>query len=300
MCNIFGYTKQAYYKQLSQLENEGFQEEFIVGLIKDKREIWKRGSGRNLHQSLNDDFTAHNIKIGRDKFFELLRRNDLLIKSKRIRAKTTCSYHHFNKYTNLIENAAPTRANEIWVSDITYLWLQPEERFCYLSVITDLYSRKVVGHCVHESLNVKGCLDALKEALKGRGKNNRQHLIHHSDRGVQYCCLAYVDALQKNGIQISMTQTGDPLENAVAERIHKTIKEEFTEQRQISFSNLATAKSEIRKYIDFYNQKRPHRSVEWLTPNEAHKCVGELKRVWKSYYNQSPKRGDLVEALAEE
>jgi putative transposase len=297
---MFGYTKQAYYKQLGQIENEVFQEEFIVGLIKDKREIWKRGSGRNLHQSLQEDFTAHDIKIGRDKFFELLRRNDLLIKSKRIRAKTTCSYHHFNKYTNLIENAVPTRANEIWVSDITYLWLQPEERFCYLSVITDLYSRKVVGHCVHESLNVKGCLNALKEALKGRGRNNQQHLIHHSDRGVQYCCNAYVDALQKNGIQISMTQTGDPLENAVAERIHKTIKEEFTEERQISFSNLATAKSEIKKYIDFYNQKRPHRSVAWLTPNEAHNCVGELKRLWKSYYNQSTKGGDLTEALAEE
>jgi len=297
---MFGYTKQAYYKQLGQLENEVFQEEFIVGLIKDKREIWKRGSGRNLHQSLLEDFAAHDIKIGRDKFFELLRRNDLLIKSKRIRAKTTCSYHHFNKYINLIENAVPTRANEIWVSDITYLWLKPQDRFCYLSVIIDLYSRKVVGHCVHESLNVKGCLDALREALKGRGRNNQHHLIHHSDRGVQYCCHAYVQALQKNGIHISMTQTGDPLENAVAERIHKTIKEEFTDERQISFSNLAIAKSEIRKYIDFYNEKRPHRSVEWLTPNEAHKCVGELKRVWKSYYNQLPKGGDLAEALAEE
>lgn len=97
-----------------------------------------------------------------------------------------------------------------------------------------------------------------------------------------------------------MTQTGDPLENAVAERIHKTLKEEFTDDRQISFSNLATAKSENKKYIDFYNEKRPHRSVEWLTPNQAHKCVGKLKRVWKSYYNQSPIGGALVKTLAEE
>lgn len=300
MCSMFGYTKQAYYKQLGQMENEVFQEAFIVGLIKDKREIWKRGSGRNLHQSLLQDFADHDIKMGRDKFFELLRNNNLLIKSKRIRAKTTCSYHHFNKYTNLIENAVPTRANEIWVSDITYLWLKPEDRFCYLSVITDLYSRKIVGHCVHENLNVKGCLDALKEALWGRSRNTQQSLIHHSDRGVQYCCHAYVQALQKNGIKISMTQTGDPLENAVAERIHKTLKEEFTNDRQINFINLATAKSEIRKFIDFYNKKRPHRSLAWLTPNMAHKCTGELKRVWKSYYGQSPKRGDLVEAWAEE
>jgi len=299
MCAMFGYTKQAYYKQLCQLENEVFQEEFIVGLIKDKREIWKRGSGRNLHQSLLEDFAAHNIKLGRDKFFELLRRNDLLIKSKRFRTRTTCSYHHFNKYTNLIENAVPTRANEIWVSDITYLWLKPLDKFCYLSVITDLYSRKIVGHCVHESLNVNGCLHALKEAIRCRGRDTKQSLIHHSDRGVQYCCHAYVKALQNNGIKISMTQTGDPLENAVAERIHKTIKEEFTDDRQISFCNLATAKSEIKKFIDFYNDKRPHRSVQWLTPNEAHKCVGELKRVWKSYYTKASKGGDLVKALAE-
>lgn len=293
---MFGYTKQAYYKQLGQLKNKVFQEAFIVGLIKDKREIWKRGSGRNLHKSLQDDFSVHDIKIGRDKFFELLRRNELLIKTKRIRARTTCSYHHFNKYTNLVENAVPTRANEIWVSDITYVWLKPEDRFCYLSIITDLYSRKVVGHCVHESLNVKGCLSALKEALKASGRKTQQSLIHHSDRGVQYCCHAYINVLNKNGIKISMTQTGDPLENAVAERIHKTIKEEFTDDRQISFSNLAMAKSEIRKYIEFYNEKRPHRSVKWLTPNEAHKCVGELKRVWKSYHKQSHEWGDLVQA----
>lgn len=136
--------------------------------------------------------------------------------------------------------------------------------------------------------------------IKVRSRDTKQSLIHHSDRGVQYCCHAYVKALQKNGILISMTQTGDPLENAVAERIHKTIKEEFTDDRQISFCNLATAKTEIKKFIDFYNEKRPHRSVQWLTPNKAHKCTGELKRVWKSYYNQAPKGGDLVEALAEE
>lgn len=288
MCRLFGYSKQAYYKQLEQNACTATKEEVVVGLIKKKREIWKRGSGRNLHQSLQKEFGAHNIKLGRDKFFDVLRNNHLLIKSKRTRAKTTCSYHHFNRYDNLIENLVPVRANEVWVADITYLWLKPQDRFCYLSVITDLYSRKIVGHCVHESLNVKGCIEALQQALRSR-KDKSQTLIHHSDRGVQYCCHAYVKLLQKAAVQISMTQTGDPLENAVAERIHKTIKEEFTDDRQISFCNLATAKTEIKKFIAFYNQQRPHRSVEWLTPSAAHTRTGELKRVWKNYTRKPPK-----------
>lgn len=161
MCNVFGYSKQTYYKQLHQNKNTVAKEDIIVGLIKNKRGIWKRGSGRNLHQCLLPELQQRGIKIGRDKFFDLLRNNQLLIQSKRCRTKTTCSYHHFNRYKNLIENAVPSRANEIWVADITYLWLKPQDKFCYLSIITDLYSRKIVGHCVHDSLSVKGCIEAL-------------------------------------------------------------------------------------------------------------------------------------------
>ncbi len=295
MCSVFGNSKQAYYKQLQENTTTAIKEEVIVGLIKNKREIWKRGSGRNLHQCLQKDFKTHDIKIGRDKFFDVLRNNHLLIKSKRSRTKTTCSYHHFNRYKNLIENAAPLRSNEIWVADITYLWLKPQDRFCYLSIITDLYSRKIVGHCVHDSLSVKGCIDALKQAVRNR-KDKSKSLIHHSDRGVQYCCHAYVNLLQKQQIQISMTQTGDPLENAVAERMHKTIKEEFTNDRQINFGNIDEAKTAIKKFIEFYNQQRPHRSVQWLTPNEAYQCKGALRRAWKTYCRKEPQWGDLAEA----
>jgi len=295
MCAVFGYSKQAYYKQLQHNTDTVVKEEVIVGLIKKKREIWKRGSGRNLHKCLQKEFKTHSIKIGRDKFFDVLRNNHLLIKSKRCRTKTTCSYHHFNRYKNLIENTVPARANEVWVADITYLWLKPQDKFCYLSVITDLYSRKIVGHCVHESLNVKGCIAALKQALRNR-KDKNESLIHHSDRGVQYCCHAYVKLLQKQQVQISMTQTGDPLENAVAERIHKTIKEEFTDDRQINFCNIDQAKTEIKKFIEFYNQQRPHRSLQWLTPNEADQCTGALRRVWKTYRRKALRWGDLAEA----
>jgi len=185
----------------------------------------------------------------------------------------------------LIKDQIPSRANEIWVSDITYIWLKELDGFCYLSLITDLYSRKIVGYCVHEDLSVKGCEIALKMALKQRSDKSLS-LIHHSDRGVQYCSHSYVKLLNKNNIAISMTQTGDPLENAVAERINKTIKEEFTEERQMSFISLGEAKKQIKQYINFYNTERPHRSVEMLTPLEAHLKTGILERKWKTYYRK--------------
>lgn len=283
MCKQFGYTKQAYYKQLATVGNAIVKEEIVVGLIKKKRDIWKRGSGRNLHQSLKGDFAEHQLKIGRDKFFDVLRSNCMLVKVKRHKARTTMSYHHFNKHSNLIQNIVPQRANEIWVSDITYLWLKEMNHFCYLSLVTDMYSRKIVGHCVYEDLSVQGCLIALKEALKGVKKEGIKNLVHHSDRGVQYCCHAYTRLLDKNSIKISMTQSGDPLENPIAERVNRTIKEEFTTDKQINFSNIEIAKKEIRKFIDFYNAERPHRSTNWLTPDSAHLQTGEIKRVWKSY-----------------
>jgi transposase InsO family protein len=296
MCKVFGYSKQAYYKQLHRAENTAAKEETVVGLIEKKRTTWKRGSGRNLHKCLAPELASHGVKMGRDKFFELLRKKHLLIRPKRHSAKTTCSYHHFHKYKNLIQNTVPTRANQVWVSDITYLWLKQQDRFCYLSIITDLYSRKIVGHCVHEDLSVRGCIEALQQALKSRQHRKPFSLTHHSDRGVQYCCHAYVRMLKKHKVKISMTQSGDPLENPVAERINKTIKEEFTNDRQISFCNVATAKTEIKKFIEFYNVQRPHRSVEWLTPNQAHQRTGELRRVWKTYYRKQPQWGDLAEA----
>jgi putative transposase len=295
MCLQFGYTKQSFYKQLQTVQNVSLKNEVVLGLVQEKRKIWKRGSGRNLHQSLKKELAEHDLKIGRDKFFDLLRENKLLIKPKRFRTKTTCSFHHFNKFDYLVKGMIPLRSNEIWVTDITYLWLKKLDKFCYLSMITDLYSRKIVGYCVHEDLSVNGCLEALKMALKQR-TNKLEDLIHHSDRGVQYCSHAYVKLLQKNNIQISMTQTGDPLENAIAERINKTIKEEFTDDRQINFINIVEAKTEIKKFIEFYNHKRPHRSIEWMTPTIAHQQTGELKRVWKSYPYKKQVREDLEEA----
>jgi putative transposase len=287
MCAVFGVSKQAYYAQLKTNTKECLKEKVVVDLVKKERVIWKKGSGRNLHKCLEKEFEKHQLSIGRDKFFTILRNNGLLIKHRNNKARTTQSYHFFNKYKNFVPyNYICTRANEVWVSDITYIWLQKERYFCYLSMITDMYSRKIVGYCVHENLSVEGCVIALKMALKQR-VNNTEKLTHHSDRGVQYCCDAYVKLLQKNEVQISMTQTGDPKENAIAERVNKTIKGEFTTEQQINYKDVVIAKSEVKNIIDYYNKKRPHRSVEMLTPNIAHQQKGELKRKWKTIYKNN-------------
>lgn len=291
---MFGYSKQAYYKQLHNYEQALFEEQLIVGLIVDKRKIWKRGSGRNLLKSLQEDFSNHRISIGRDKFFDLLRRNGLLVRCKKRKAITTNSYHRYHKYPNLVRDVNPVKANQVWVSDITYVWLTGSESFCYLFLVTDMYSRKVLGYKVCHTLKAQGAVDSLQMALDNTKEGAEQGCIHHSDRGIQYCCDAYARLLQHNGMGISMTEQGDPLENAIAERLNKTLKEEFTNQNELSFTTLAMAKKGIATFIDFYNNKRPHRSIDWLTPDEAYKREGELKRHWKMYIRK--RKGESMEA----
>lgn len=288
---MLGYSKQAYYKQLNYQEQQRFDEYLIVGLINQKRQLWKRGSGRNLWKCLQTDFTNHQISIGRDKFFDLLRRNGLLVHYKKRRIKTTDSYHRYHKYPNLIKGLRPLKANEIWVSDITYLWLKQTDSFCYLFLITDVYSRKIIGYCVHATLQAEGALRSLQMAFQNTKAAAIKSCIHHSDRGIQYCCDAYTAMLNKKEMNISMTEQSDPLENAIAERINKTIKEEFTEEKELHFPTINSARTAIKRFIDFYNNQRPHRSIDWLTPNQAYQREGELKRHWKMYMKK--KKGDL-------
>ena len=288
---MFGYSKLAYYNQLHYQEQASFDEYLIVGLINQKRKIWKRGSGRNLWRALQVDFSEHKISIGRDKFFDLLRRNGLLIHYKKHRVKTTDSYHRYHKYPNLIRGLKPVKANEIWVVDITYVWLSQSDCFCYLFLITDMYSRKIIGYCVHASLHAQGAIIGLQMALENSKSQRGKGCIHHSDRGIQYCCDAYIALLKKDDFTISMTEQSDPLENAIAERLNKTIKEEFTDQKEISFTTITAAKKSIKQFIDFYNNQRPHRSIDWLTPNAAYQREGELKRHWKMYIKKAV--GDL-------
>jgi putative transposase len=294
---MLGYTKQAYYKRQSLMEATFMNEELILELVERKRKIWKKGSGRNLFAALKTDFEEHSIKIGRDKFFDLLRVNNLLKTTKKRTARTTFSYHFFHKYPNMIKDKIPLKGGEIIVSDITYIWIKDIENFAYLFLTTDLYSRKIIGYCLSDSLKAKSALKALEMAMK---QISREGCIHHSDRGIQYCCNDYTNLLVKNKMLISMTENGDPLENAVAERVNRTIKEEFTDEKTLCFESLKIGLKKIPEFVKFYNEEGPHRSIDMLTPQQAFTMTGELKKHWKNYYRKSEneilKQGEFLKA----
>jgi len=278
-------AKQAYYKSISRAEKAAFDEYLIVEIIRQKRRVWKKGSGRNLLACLQEEFTRHGISIGRDKFFVLLRKHELLVRRKSRYARTTQSYHHYHRYENLIEDLVPDGPNQVWVSDITFVWCRTEQCFVYLFLITDMYSRKIVGYAIGQTLQARWAVQALRMAID-QSTGVLDGLIHHSDRGVQYCCGDYIELLTAHKIQPSMTQNGDPMENPIAERVNRTIKEEFMEDYKKGYLSTAQALEEIPVNIKFYNQIRPHSSVNMLTPNQAHSKKGFIPRKWKNYYTQ--------------
>ena len=233
---------------------------------------------RKLHYMLAETLQKHNISIGRDKLFDLLEEYGLLVRRrKRRRINTTDSNHPFRKYPNLIRELQVSRPNHLWVSDITYISLA--EGFCYLSLVTDAYSRKIVGYCLHPTLKKEGPLLALGKALKDLNGMPQQTLIHHSDRGLQYCCSQYIGILENRGVIISMTEKGDPYENAIAERVNGILKEEFALDQD--FESFELAELMVHRAIDTYNQLRPHMSCNNLTPEKAHLQQGLLKSKWK-------------------
>lgn len=233
---------------------------------------------RKLHYLLTETLQKHQISIGRDKLFDLLAEYGMLVRRrKRRRISTTDSNHPFRKYPNLVRELQVLRPNHLWVSDITYISLK--DGFCYLSLVTDAYSRKIVGYCLHPTLKKEGPLQALAMALATLPKRLEAPLIHHSDRGLQYCCSDYTTLLENNGISISMTEKGDPYENAIAERVNGILKEEFGLYND--FEDLEYANDTTKQAIDTYNQYRPHASCDYLTPQQAHQKQGLLKTKWK-------------------
>jgi Transposase and inactivated derivatives len=217
---------------------------------------------------LKDDFKNHQIRIGRDRLRNLLRQNDLLVKpTKRFCVHTTDSNHHYHKWSDLTSAITLNRPHQLWVSDITYLRTK-EDGFLYLSLITDAFSRKIIGHHLSYSLSAKGCVSALNKAIGQLPPRSGNGLTHHSDRGVQYCCTEYVKTLQKQHIAISMTQNGSPYENAKAERVNGILKTELG--LGIEFENYAAALRAVAKAIDLYNTLRPHFSCGLYTPGHTH------------------------------
>jgi len=220
---------------------------------------------RKLYALLHEKFMVSGIKLGRDKFFTVLREHELLVKPKKRYVQTTNSKHWLRKYPNLIRGMQLVRKDQLWVSDITYV--RTEQGFCYLSMITDAYSRKIVGSAVSNSLSTEVCSSALAEALLGRTGTER--LIHHSDRGLQYCSKEYVGMLERNGIEISMTDNGDPYENALAERMNRTIKEEFLGEAR--FMDQWVLEKVSQESITIYNKERPHLKLGMRTPDQVHR-----------------------------
>lgn len=232
---------------------------------------------------MNGFLQQHRIHIGRDAFFDLLRLRGLLVRRRRCKKpRTTFSGFWLKKYPNLAEDFIPTAPNQLWVCDITYLPIGND--FGYLSLITDAYSHKVVGFYLSQDLSARGCIIALKMALKNNPE--RKNLIHHSDRGLQYYSIGYMKLLQPT-IRISMSQHSDPLENAVAERMNGILKEELLENY---FETFSQAQHEVAIAISIYNHERPHGSIDNLTPAMAHLQSGELKKRWKNYYKPKPKQ----------
>ena len=224
--------------------------------------------------------------MGRDALFYLLSANHLLVRKRKRRIQTTQSFHWLRKYPNLIREFTPTAPNQLWVSDITY-W-KIETGYVYISFITDAYSHKIVGCHVAETLESVETIQALKMALSGLLKEPESHfqLIHHSDRGVQYCHHKYVKLLQDYYIKISMTESGDPLENAVAERVNGIIKEEYLQYYTVK--NIKEAKKVLDFVVKLYNEDRPHNSIGNLLPSQVHEEKIKTEKLWKNYYKKNP------------
>ena len=280
LCRLLGYTRQAFHKRQRREEEEAIKGELVIQQVLRIRSEQKRVGTRKLYHITRPFCLEHGIKLGRDRLNDLMRDHSLLVRRRRAGKPRTTISGPWKRYPNLIRDVVPTAANQVWVSDITYVRVGDE--FSYLSLITDAYSRKIVGYNLYRDLSARGCVGALKMAL--RNNPDRKGLIHHSDRGLQYYSAAYMNALGTR-IRVSMTEKSDPLENAIAERVNGILKDELLEKRFASFSE---AREKIAQAVSIYNHHRPHLSIDLLTPAEAHTRTGSLKRLWKNNFSTRP------------
>ena len=295
LCRLLGITRQAYYQHFWQQQAISIEEELIINQVLNIRMYHRSMGGRKIYELLQPFMVAHQIKMGRDALFNLLANNNLLIKRRRRYAVTTFSNHWLRKWPNLIRSKEITRVNELWVSDITY-W-KIGQQHAYISLITDAYSHKIVGYHVAETLESVHTIEALQMAINNLPKTITHQLIHHSDRGLQYCSAAYVKLLQDNNIQISMTENGDPLENAIAERVNGILKNEYLKYYHVT--NIADAKKHLKNAITLYNEQRPHMSIGLLIPNTVHQNNLKTEKLWKNYYDKNRKIVNAFQDKAE-
>lgn len=283
MCELFGRSRQAYYQRSKYNYREAVKSEILIQLVEKQRKIMPKIGGRKLLR-LIDPFLPEELKMGRDSFFDFLREHRLLVRKKRNRVRTTYSNHWMRKYPNLVKDFTPNGAHQLLVGDITYI--QTASGFGYLNLITDAYSRKITGWALGDTLEARHSVRALEMAL-GQLPRGTKNVFHHSDRGVQYCSGEYVKILKKKRFRISMTQGGDPRDNAIAERVNGILKDEWL--GEMKFQSIQEASSQLKEIISIYNEKRPHTSLDMMTPSDAHKQTGVLKRHWKNYYHNKEK-----------
>jgi putative transposase len=260
-------SRSGYYKKLNKTHSRLLDEELLTGMVHEIRRRHPCMGGKKLYKWLKKDIDKAGIKMGRDKFFELLRKNNLLVKRKRKYVYTTDSWHHFHVYKNLLKHRELQKAHQGWVSDITYI--RTSKDFMYLFLITDAYSRKIVGWHLSESLKVEGAIDSLKMAIKQCPQT--KDVIHHSDRGIQYCCKGYTELLKGAKIKISMTEENHCYENAMAERVNGILKQEYG--LDATFINEGMAARAVKEAIWSYNMERPHWSLQLFTPEQIHQAA---------------------------
>jgi putative transposase len=249
---------------LKEKQQMDTKKEMLIELVQQQRAVHKKIGGRKLFHLLDLDRTKLELKVGRDKFFDLLRSKDLLVKHRRKYAVTTDSGHRFGRYDNLVSDWHPGKPNELWVADITYL--RTRSGFVYLSLLTDAYSRKIVGWHLSNSLAIEGALRTLKMAIKQAAVT--RNIIHHSDQGIQYCCKEYVKLLKKKKMKISMAAVGNCYENAMAERVNGILKNEYGLDE--TFKDLKEATEAVKEAIKIYNEMRPHWALQLRLPAEVH------------------------------
>lgn len=272
-CKVFCITRQAYYKK-SQNETGQLNKELIVlRKVHKVRSLQPMVGCIKIKKMLYDDEA---LFIGRDHLFDLMFRNGLLIRKKRPGYKTTDSRHRFKKHKNKIKNLLINKAEQVFVSDITYI--RVDRFFMYLFLVTDIYSKKIMGYKLGDTLETKHAIDALRSTEKNR-LYKEQKVYHHSDCGTQYCSNSYIKALGKYGFEISMTEENHCYENSIAERVNGILKQEFGLGEALESPQ--AARKVIRKSIKIYNEKRLHLSCDLLTPNKAHMKGEGLKKLWK-------------------
>lgn len=278
ICKLFGVSRQAYYKKRQRSSKSLLHQEIILQMVEEIRKVkqWNRMGTDKLHRRLKPQMKIMAIKMGRHSLDRLLKQYGLQVPIRRRKAKTTNSNHCFKFYPNLISGLELLNPGLVWVADITYLSLL--DGFAYLFLITDLYSKKIIGYYLALNLKAESAIKALQMALDQWIQVDGKRLIHHSDRGIQYGCPSYVEMLNNKPIDISMAQKGNPYENPVAERVNGILKNEMG--LDDVFTSYEQAKEQTRITIEMYNQQREHKSIDRLTPQIAHQGSGKLIRRW--------------------